>query len=137
MDKDQEKMASEQRGDAAACGPSPGPCCSKSESATPLTDALFAKCKARPTDGSGSRDGGWGAADIADFLRHSRKLEIALGGAVSALREIAEAQGDQSLSLEVRGFELVGRMQGTASVALDMVSTLNTPISRDGGKEAK
>ena len=28
MDNDQEKIASEQRGDAAACGPSPGPGCS-------------------------------------------------------------------------------------------------------------
>ena len=89
-----------------------------------MTDALFAKCKARPTDGSGSRDGGWGQLDIADFLRHSRKLEIALAVATAALREIAEAQGDKSISMEVRAFELVGRMHGTASVALD-ASTLN------------
>ena len=125
MNSMERRIAMQKVSDATPCAPYAPLGCSKSESATPLTDAVFAKCKARPTDGSGSRDGGWGAADIADFLRHSRKLEIALGGAVSALREIAEAQGDQSLSLQVRGFELVGRMQGAASVALDMVSTLN------------
>ena len=126
MDKEQDKIASGEQSQAAACGPSPGPGCSKSDSATPLTDALFAKCKARPTDGSGSRDGGWGAADIADFLRHSRKLEIALGMTAAALRDISGAKAADDVPLYAKSFELLGRIQGIASVALASISTLNT-----------
>lgn len=110
-----------------ACEASSGAGCSKSESATPLTDALFAKCKASPTDGSGSRDGGWNQQDIADFLRHSRKLEISLGIATAALREISGARAAMEIPLYARSFELLGRIQGIASVALD-ASTLNTAI---------
>lgn len=105
--------------------------CSKSESATPLTDAVFAKCIARPADGIGSRDGGWGAADIADFLWHSRKLEIALGGAVSALCDISGAKAADDVPLYAKSFELLGRIQGIASVALDAISTLNPKLTLD------
>jgi len=37
MKEDEVMIASEKRGDAATCGPSPGPGCSKSESDTPRT----------------------------------------------------------------------------------------------------
>ena len=111
-----------------SCGVYPASGCSKSESATPLTDAVFAKCKARPTDGSGSRDGGWGAADIADFLRHSRKLEIALGITTAALRDISGAKAADDVPLYAKSFELLGRIQGIASVALDSISTLNPAV---------
>ena len=127
MSDELKQEASGQGGEETSCAPYAPTVCSKSESATPLTDALFAKCKARPTDGSGSRDGGWNQHDIADFLRHSRKLEIALGIATAALREISGARAAMEIPLYARPFELLGRIQGIASVALD-TSTLNTMV---------
>ena len=103
-------------GSATGCGSYPATDCSKSESATPMTDALFAKCKARPTDGSGSRDGGWGQQDIADFLRHSRKLEIALAIATDALEFIASRTSELQ----------AGSMHESANRAIGELQALNT-----------
>lgn len=133
MSDEKTNAASGNGGDATTRAPYAQLGCSKSESATPLTDALLAKCKARPTDGSGSRDGGWGAADIADFLRHSRKLEIALGVAIAALSEVSDLHGDGSIRIEFRASELVGRMQRVAEAALDSISTLNPTGLRCAG----
>ena len=92
--------------------------CSKYESATPLTDALFAKCKSRQTEGSGSRDGGWGQQDIADFLRHSRKLEIALGITTAALEKVL------SYGSQLQAYQ----MHVAARGALEEIQTLNPKV---------
>jgi len=81
--------------------------------------------------------GPFGAADAYNaMMHHADELEKCLGIATAALREIAEAQGDRSLSLEVRGFELIGRMQGIASVALD-ASTLNPRVDVAADEQTK